>query len=35
PQEMLPYQHEIALAFHSFGNGLEPRYIIGAESLDQ
>jgi len=31
----LPYQSGIAAEFHSFGMTLEPRYIVGAESLDQ
>jgi len=31
----LPYHHLLAEAIRSFGTRLEPRYIIGAEPLDQ
>ncbi len=32
---MLPYQCYPKAAVHSFGNELEPRYIVGTEPLDQ
>jgi len=31
----LPYHYAPKGAIHSFGGKLEPRYIFGAESLDQ
>src|SRR5699024_9482697 len=31
----LPYPTTLACGSHSFGGVLEPRYIVGAESLDQ
>ena len=31
----LPYQPALPGRFRSFGDALQPRYIIGAESLDQ
>jgi hypothetical protein len=31
----LPYHYAPKGAIHSFGDKLEPRYIFGAESLDQ
>ena len=32
---MLPYPPYVAIESHSFGNMLEPRYICGADLLDQ
>ena len=30
----LPY-HDVADVIHSFGEALEPRYVVGARTLDQ
>ena len=32
---MLSYRSSLAAESHSFGDWLEPRYIIGARTLDQ
>ena len=32
---MLPYHSHLAMEVRSFGGKLEPRYIFGADSLDQ
>ncbi len=31
----LPYHHPVARTIHGFGAALEPRYIVGAGTLDQ